>query len=397
MRLSGPSAAAQWASRLWLLAAAGSALLPPETRQGWWLPLHLALAGAAGTAIAGAMPRFAASLAGDRERSDSWTAPALITVGTACIAVGQTLPRSWLLAVGGVAYGLGGALLGWMVIQAWRGGSNRRHAPILALYLAAALAVVVGATFGALLGTGAAGAAFGPLRQAHIALNLWGFLGLTIAGSLLILVPVVLRIRAPDRRPWDVAVGLGGGLIVLATGLAMGSRLLAAVGAFGYALGTLALAARTWETVRPGPRMPERTAGLHLGAAVVWLAGAAVAGLATLAFDRLNAYQLALVGAVALGVAVQSLMGTWSYLLPVSAPGGAEARRRGLARTASGGLAQVALYNAGTLLVVASAARLLPGAAGTVGLGLVAATAIFSLAKLPGPGQRTLEDPPPLA
>jgi nitrite reductase (NO-forming) len=393
MRLSGPSAAAQWASRLWLLAAAGSALLPPETRLGWWLPLHLALAGAAGTAIAGAMPRFASSLAGARDRPDSWAAPALITVGTAGIALGQTLTQSWLLVTGGVAYGLAGALLAFLVVRAWRQGSNRRHAPILTLYLVAALAVVVGATFGALLGTGAAGGAFGPLRQAHIALNLWGFLGLTIAGSLVILVPVVLRIRAPDRRPWDIAVGLAGGLVVLATGLATGLRLVAVVGALGYALGTAALAVRTWETVRPGPRMPERTAGLHLGAAIVWLVGAAVAGLAALALDRLNAYQLALVAAVALGVAVQSLVGTWSYLLPVSAPGGAEARRRGLARTATAWLAQVAMFNGGTLLVVGAAARLLPGPVGTVGLVVVAVTGIFSLVKLPGPGQRTLEDP----
>lgn len=388
MRFSGPSAAAQWASRLWLLAAAAAALLPPEIRRGWWLPLHLALAGGAGTAIAGAMPRFAASLAGSRARLDSWAPPTLLSAGTAAIALGQTLPATALLAAGGAAYGLGAAALALLVARAWLSGSNTRHRPVLVLYLAAALATVAGATLGALLGTGATGAAFAALRRAHIALNLWGFLGLTIAGSLVVLVPVVLRIRAPGRRPWELAVGLSSGLALLAAGLAADARPVAAVGAALYALGTVALAARVVAVVRRGPRMPERAAGLHLGASVAWLVAAAAGGFVAVAAARLDTVQLGLVVAVTLGVAVQALLGTWSYLLPVSAPGGAEVRRKRLARTRVGGGAQVASFNAGAVLAVAAASGTLPGAAGGVGLALVVAAGLFSLAKLPGVGLR---------
>ena len=46
-----------------LVASLLAALLPAEMRLGIWLPLHLALAGAATTAIAGLMPFFSAAFA----------------------------------------------------------------------------------------------------------------------------------------------------------------------------------------------------------------------------------------------------------------------------------------------------------------------------------------------
>ncbi|HEX2625801.1 MAG TPA: hypothetical protein VHL56_02715, partial [Candidatus Limnocylindrales bacterium] len=46
------------------LAAAGASLaVPPDSRLGLWLPVHLALAGAAATAIASMLPFFVAALA----------------------------------------------------------------------------------------------------------------------------------------------------------------------------------------------------------------------------------------------------------------------------------------------------------------------------------------------
>jgi hypothetical protein len=46
-----------------LVAAAASLTLPAGATRGLWLPLHLALAGAATTAIAAVMPFFAAAFA----------------------------------------------------------------------------------------------------------------------------------------------------------------------------------------------------------------------------------------------------------------------------------------------------------------------------------------------
>ncbi len=71
-----------------LAAAAGAAVVSP------WLPLHLALAGGASTAIAGVMPFFVAALAagppaGARLRGG---AVALVAVGAALVAVRGIAP-----------------------------------------------------------------------------------------------------------------------------------------------------------------------------------------------------------------------------------------------------------------------------------------------------------------
>ena len=63
-----------------------SALAPATARMGWWLPLHLLLAGGAATAVAGVMPFFSAGVASVPP------APTAIRVaGVAGIAAGAAL------------------------------------------------------------------------------------------------------------------------------------------------------------------------------------------------------------------------------------------------------------------------------------------------------------------
>ena len=57
------TAAGLVAAGAFLAAAVLATILPDSARRGTWLPLHLALAGGAGTAIASMMPFFAAALA----------------------------------------------------------------------------------------------------------------------------------------------------------------------------------------------------------------------------------------------------------------------------------------------------------------------------------------------
>ena len=62
MRRRGTNAIYNAASRCWLLAAGVSLVLPASARLGYWLPIHLALAGAVSVAISGNMMTFAATL-----------------------------------------------------------------------------------------------------------------------------------------------------------------------------------------------------------------------------------------------------------------------------------------------------------------------------------------------
>ena len=49
-------------SAVFLGAAVATVILPEPTRHGLWLPVHLALAGGAGAAVAAALPFFVAAL-----------------------------------------------------------------------------------------------------------------------------------------------------------------------------------------------------------------------------------------------------------------------------------------------------------------------------------------------
>ena len=70
-----------------MLAAVASAVLPVEVRRGIWLPLHLALAGGATTAIAGVMPFFVAAFAAAPPTDFRLRVAAVVSVALGAIAV----------------------------------------------------------------------------------------------------------------------------------------------------------------------------------------------------------------------------------------------------------------------------------------------------------------------
>lgn len=385
MRFSGPSAAAQVLARIWLLLAAASLLLPPADRLGWWLPIHLALAGAAGSAVSGTLPLFANALAGAHELPQRWDPLLTVTAGAASIALGRPLGIVWLLALGGAAYAAGSLRLTWLVLVAWQTGSNRRHAAALAAYAGAALSLSLGAILGGLLGAGVVdGAAVQEIRTAHVTLNAEGFLALAVAGSLLVLVPITLRVRAPAASGRLAVAALGGGVLLQAVGYVGSWAPLVSVGAGSTLLGSVDLVRVAAGSVARRPRTPEPGAALHLLAAPLWLVGVAAAALA-LAVDGAAGWPLPLVAALTLGVFVQALLGAWSYLLPVSDTGGSEARRARMARTRHWAGTRAATFNGGAALAVLSAADLVPSDVGTIGLVGAAAAALGTivLASLP--------------
>lgn len=388
MRFTGPAAAAQVLARAWLLAAAASLLVPPETRLGWWLPLHLALAGAAGTAVSGALPLFATTLAGARQLPQRWDPVVLITVGAASIAAGRPLGIRWLVALGGTAYGVGALRLTWLVLRGWLVGTNRRHAMTLLAYGAASLALTVGVTLGALLGTGAVGGtAFLGVRDAHITLNTEGFLALTVAGSLLILIPVVLRVRAPDVSGRPAILGLTVGVFLQAAGHAAMSSAMVVVGAAIAVLAAVELVRVSALTVARRPRMMEPAAAWHLLGVPLWLAGVTTAVLVH-AVRGDPVWPLPLTAALTLGVFVQALVGAWSYLLPVSDPGGSASRRARLERTRPWARTRSAVFNAGAATAILAASGALPGTAGSIGLGAAIASALTGVAMAARPAKR---------
>jgi nitrite reductase (NO-forming) len=374
----------QTAARAWLTAAAASLLLPEDVRLGLWLPLHLAVAGAASVAISGAMQNFATTLTATPPPAAAVVLAqfGLANLGALLVAVGRVAGLSWVLAVGGSAFVAAVGILGWMVGSAWRRSLQRRHAVPLAMYGFAISCGLVGATFGWLMGSGLVDAqVYNGLRRAHMVLNVLGWTSGTIVGTLITLLPTVLRVRMPRWHGGPTMGMFAVGVVLLAAGLFADLRAVAAIGAVSLAAstaGVLYMAGRVLATPR---RWPVPAAAGHLIAALAWFVfgiGALGVAVARGGFDGFRGPFLTIfVGAWVL----QTLLGAWSYLLPMGRPAHPDDRRRFLAATEVGGRLQVLVLNLGLALVAMRSAGWIGQGGGTAGAGLALGAGLIALAK----------------
>jgi len=377
----------QVAARLWLTAAVLTLALPGSARLGVWLPLHLAMAGAVSVAIAGAMQNFALTLTA-APGPPAWVVFVQfvgVNAGALLVAIGYPSRHLALLAWGGAGFVAAALVLGWLVVRAWRIGLNRRHRLPLALYLAAVTAVLVGGTFGALVGSGVWDdpALWGRLRSAHLTLNVLGWVTLTMAATLVTLLPTVLRVRMPSWHGAATGVALALGVAAMAGGLAAASSVLATVGGVTFAVGAIGIGWMVLKVVRTPRTWPVPVAGKHLILALGWfLVGSlllpfVLAG-GTTSFARFRELFLAIfIG----GWALQTLLGAWQYLLPMAKPGHPDERRRQLAAIEFAGTLQVVALNVGLVLLTTSGAGWVGETTGAVGAGLALGGGILALAK----------------
>jgi nitrite reductase (NO-forming) len=357
------------------IAAAGAlivlgvlaALLPPETRRGIWLPVHLGVAGASSVAIAAVLPFFTATLGVARP-----VRPAIRTIGVTlplvgilAVATGIAWGPSGLAVAGGLTYLAGVAVVAYAALAPLRRSTTPRR---LALGLAATAAladVAVGALLGTLYASGAAWVLehWGLLKPAHAWLNVLGFVGVTIVTTLVHLWPTVIGTRiVPGRAGVGAGIGWGLGPPLVALGLAMGSDFVARTGAVVALSGAVSLAAFGVERWRVRGRWTSdlawhRAATGHLAAGVAWGAagGGAAAVLVLVHGASPAAWSSAVLVALGVGWIAQTIVGAWTHLLPTIGPGGPvlhAAQRTGLGRAST---ARLVAWQAGTALLAAGA------------------------------------------
>jgi nitrite reductase (NO-forming) len=167
-------------------------------------------------------------------------------------------------------------------------------------------------------------------------------------------------------------LALAGGVLAIATGLAVRSDPLATAGGILYATGALGLVWMAAAALRMPRRWPVPVAAKHLLLAVAWFVlGSAllpfVLSGGTGAFAEFRAPFLAIFVA---GWALQTLLGAWQYLLPMARPGHPDDRRRQLAAIEFGGTLQVATLNTGVALLAVAGAGWAGGTVGALGAGL---------------------------
>ncbi|MCB1273019.1 MAG: multicopper oxidase domain-containing protein [Leucobacter sp.] len=298
-----------------------------------WLLLHLVFLGAITHAIlvwsqhfALALTRSTLTVGGRRTQN---TRLILANVGIALVLTGVPL-GVWPLTVGGAALLIVAVIWhGISIIRRLRGALTGPFTRTVRYYIVSATCLPVGAALGAwIAGPGDPG---GRLTLAHAIINALGWIGLTVAGTLVTLWPTMLRTRADDRASANAARALpvlAGGVLVAALGAAAGVGALVGLGLIAYAAGLGLLGVSFARSARRTP--PRSFATLSAGAGVLWWAACLVVIVVRSApawpiGSELTPIVQAIDWAapfLAAGFAAQVLLGALSYLVPVVVGGG---------------------------------------------------------------------------
>ena len=239
-----------------LIGAVLVVVLPRIHGAGLWLPIHLALAGAASTAIAGVMPFFSAAIATSQpvDARVRWLSVVGVSLGAATISIAFARGQDQVAAVGGVAFTIGLVLVGYATIAPLRRGLGPRGGIVAVGYAAALAMVLVGAVLATsfLWGWRPALDAWAFLKPAHAWLNLVGFVSLVIATTMLHFFPTVVGARILRvKTAYATPLGLAAGAALVAAGFVVRSDTVARVGAVAVLLGAGALglyALQVWRT-----------------------------------------------------------------------------------------------------------------------------------------------------
>lgn len=345
----------------WLLALVVVALVHPFVPAARWLLVHLLVLGAVSNAILIWSWHFAAALLRlPTESLRRGQALRLVLFNAGALGVvGGTVTSARLPVVAGAAVVAGVA--GWhatALLRRARAALPSRFGVTVRYYVAAGLALPVGAVLGVLLGRpGLSDAGHGRVVVAHEVVNLLGWVGLTVVGTLVTLWPTMLRTRVADgaesaaRRALPVLVG---GVAAAAAAALAGSLVLAAAGVLVVLAGVVTVAVPHAEEVRRKAPVELPTASVLAG--MLWLAGSLVAlavGLAT-AGDWATAGERAgaLTAPLLAGFAAQVLIGALGYLVPVVLGGGPSVQRATSTLLGRAGWARLTAANAGLLLAV---------------------------------------------
>jgi nitrite reductase (NO-forming) len=318
--------------------AAGVAVVVPH-HTGVWLPLHLFLLGALGTAISGATQFLAVtwSAAPAPPGALATTQRTLLASGVIGLALGRELDASPIvLGIAGTAVVVSLGLLQVSLARIRSTSKLDRFHPALDGYLVAVGFGLLGCGAGIAMATDLTTDQLDAVRTTHLVLNVFGLVGLVIASTVPYMLATQIRSKMSPRasaRALRSAFGLlSAATIVTGVGALGGQHLVTALGFGAYAVGivaTIALCPRVelrhlrWA----GPRL------VHVVLGIVWWMGTTV-GLAVFT-GRGDAPPTELLLALAIGGYGQILVGSLAYVGPVLRGGGHERLSAGFALTRS--------------------------------------------------------------
>ena len=353
-----------WALRdhpttLWLTAALVVAAFGRALPAADWLVVHLGRLGAVTHAVMVWSTHFAQALLktpptvdGRREQGRRL---AMLLLGSFLVLVGVPTGWWWVTLAGAVT---AAAAVAWHGAQLWRRlrvALPGRFRVTIRYYLVAAACMPVGATFGVLLARHPADPWHTRLLVAHSMTMALGWLGLTVAGTLVTLWPTMLRARMDDRAESlsrQALPVLVLAVLTAAAGALLGSPALTSTALLAYAAGLGWLARALLAPARRNP--PRRFATVSASCALAWFV-ASVVGVAVLVARATDWPQVGdgydrVAAAVAVGFALQLVLAALSHLVPSVLGGGPTAVRAGLGWFERAAPTRVAALNLGLVL-----------------------------------------------
>lgn len=363
-RGSNATARGVWGMRdrpalLWLVLVVVIAIIHPFVPESRWLMVHLVLLGAATHSIMVWSVYFAQALLktpaelDDRRRQSRRLGILLVGVTLVLIGVPTTI---WALTVAGAALVVAAVVAHFTALwQRLRRALPGRLRITVHYYLASAAFLPAGAVFGVLLARGYPDPLYGQMLLAHSMLNVLGWVGLTVTGTLITLWPTMLRTRMDERAERLAKQALP--VFITALLVVLGGALAGLLIVLAAGLGLYGLALIWWgrSLVRPArTRPPREFAPASVAAALGW----AVVGLVWLTLNttmsatwgELTASFGPVVAVIVAGFAGQLLTGAMSYLIPVVLGGGPAAVRTTQWWFNRSGAVRLVLINLGLLI-----------------------------------------------
>ncbi|TXJ04994.1 MAG: copper oxidase [Aeromicrobium sp.] len=321
---------------VWLVAVVVTTMIHPFVDHASWLMVHTLMLGVVTNAIVVWSSHFAETLGRANptlaERRWHLVRLALLNISVIAVLVGRMVEVWLVLLIGAVAIGLVVTWHGIVIALRLRSKLANRFAASLTYYVVAAGLLPIGAGLGAWLAYEPKTAMAANATLAHATINVLGWIGLTVAGTLVTLWPTILRTKMADgavtasKRALPVLVI---GVVVIAMAALIGERYLGAAGVAIYTAGWV-VAMLPW-LLEARQRPPHSYAALSLAFAVAWLLISLVWWFTVwVSFKPIAAIEAqfsSIVPALAAGFAAQIVLGALSHLIPVVLGGGPASAR----------------------------------------------------------------------
>ncbi|MDO5025525.1 MAG: multicopper oxidase domain-containing protein [Trueperella sp.] len=340
---------------IWLLAAIAIAIWRKWVPDSAWLMVHLVLLGALSHSVMVWSEHFAKTLLRVPLSQCATGRYGMLALGSLAVLV--SMPANFWAGVVTGATLIAGAVIWHLsaILQALRRALPTRFRKVTYYYLASSIFLPIGASFGAALAYGLSDTWHARSLAAHIILNVFGWIGLTVIGTLVTFWPTLLRARMDDRAEKLAAHALPIFIVAIAvgvTGALTGARWVILGGLLIYIVGLI------W--VGRSMILPIKKRGItefapaSVGAALLW----ALVGMCfmvvrlAMSWESFTDTIFTTAGIFALGFGVQILLGALTHLFPMAIGGGPAGSRAALTELTRLSTWRLTVTNLGLVLLL---------------------------------------------